>query len=64
METDGFQADTEDEEEDCVYINTESGELVRIDLSSKSAAYAPSALFCSTKICIIQNDKFHRFAAT
>ncbi|XP_031430787.1 chromatin assembly factor 1 subunit A [Clupea harengus] len=29
METDGFQADTEDEEEDCVYINTESGFLTQ-----------------------------------
>ncbi|XP_076133901.1 chromatin assembly factor 1 subunit A [Alosa pseudoharengus] len=34
METDGFQADTEDEEEDCVYINTESGFLTQNGSSS------------------------------
>lgn len=27
METDGFQADTEDEEDDCICISAESGEL-------------------------------------
>ncbi|XP_062411618.1 chromatin assembly factor 1 subunit A isoform X2 [Sardina pilchardus] len=34
METDGFQADTEDEEEDCVYIGTGSGFLTQNASSS------------------------------